>query len=191
MRRCKLNFKWLLFALSFIFIPHKGTSQSIAKMPDNNWWTISNLNMDIPGSYCYNDSARYCEKYGRLYTWEAAKKVCSLLGEGWHLPATDEWHNFLKHFGGAFEESLSDGKDAFEKLLRTEEPTFGATLGGNRNVDGSYARIEGHGFYWTATLFDDNNAGFLNFAKGKKVLFLQPDMEINRAISVRCIKNAQ
>jgi uncharacterized protein (TIGR02145 family) len=27
-------------------------------------------------SWCYNDSDSYCEKYGRLYDWEAAMKVC-------------------------------------------------------------------------------------------------------------------
>ncbi len=160
-------------------------------MPDNSWWTLSNLNLDVAGSYCYNDSIINCQKYGRLYTWEAAQKGCSLLGESWHLPSTAEWNNLLKHFGGAFEESISDGKNAFVKLMRTEKPTFGATLGGNRNTDGTYSRIEAHGFYWTATIFDASNAGFLNFANGKKVLFLQPDMEKNRAISVRCIKNSQ
>ena len=97
----------------------------------------------------------------------------------------------LKHFGRAFEEPISDGKNAFEKLLRTEKSAFGVTLGGNRNTDGTYSRIEAHGFYWTSTLFDDSSAGFLNFANGKKVLFLQPDMEKKRAISVRCIKNSQ
>ena len=185
------NFELLFFVLLCSVIPYKSISQSIGKMPDNNWWTLSNLNLDIPGSYCYNDAIMNCQKYGRLYTWEAAQNGCSLLGEGWHLPSTAEWNNLLKHFAGAFEESISNGKNAFEELLRTEKPTFGATLGGNRNTDGTYSRIEAHGFYWTSTVLNDSSAGFLNFANGRKVLFLQPDMEKNRAISVRCIKNSQ
>jgi len=191
MKLFKENFKLLVFVLLCSVMPYKSTPQSIEKMPDNNWWTLSNLNLDIPGSYCYNDSIMNCQKYGRLYTWEAAQNGCSLLGEGWHLPSTAEWNNLLEHFGGAFEESISNGKNAFEELLRTEKPTFGATLGGNRNTDGTYSRIEAHGFYWTSTIFDDSSAGFLNFANGRKVLFLQPDMEKNDAISVRCIKNSQ
>lgn len=169
----------------------KSTSQSIEKMPDSNWWTLSNLNLDIPGSYCYNDSIVNCQIYGRLYTWEIAKEGCISLGEGWHLPSTEEWNNLLRYFGGAFEESISDGKNAFEKLLNTEKTTFGATLGGNRNADGTYSRMEAHGFYWTSTIFDESSAGFLNFANGKKVLFLQPDLEKSRAISVRCIRTSQ
>ena len=191
MKLFKENFKLLVFVLLYSVMPYKSTPQSIEKMPDNNWWTLLNLNLDVPGSYCYNDSIMNCQKYGRLYTWEAAQNGCSLLGEGWHLPSTAEWNNLLKHFGGAFEESISDGKNAFEKLLRKEKPTFGATLGGNREIDGTYSRIEAHGFYWTSTIFDDRSAGFLNFANGRKVLFLQSDMGKNDAISVRCIKTSQ
>ena len=160
-------------------------------MPDNNWWTLSNLNLDLPGSFCYNDSIMNCQKYGRLYTWDTAEEGCSLLGDGWHLPSKDGWNNLLRHFGGVYEESTRKGKKAFKKLLRTKNPTFGATLGGNRNADGTYSLREAHGFYWSFTLFDKSSAGFLNFANGKKVLFLQPDLEKSRAISVRCIKTTQ
>lgn len=180
---------WLAFAC--LLIPQQTFAQTSKKMPDGHRWTLSNLNLDIPGSYCYNDSIINCQKYGRLYTWEAAQQGCSSLGKGWHLPSTAEWKNLLQHFGGIFEESSNDGKTAFTTLLRTQKPTFGATLAGNKNIDGTYGRIEAHGFYWTATTFDENNAGFLNFANGKKVLFLQPDMEKSRAISVRCVKKVK
>jgi hypothetical protein len=35
-------------------------------------WMAENLNYETPNSYCYNDSAEYCETYGRLYTIAAA-----------------------------------------------------------------------------------------------------------------------
>ncbi len=77
-------------------------------------WMAENLNYETPNSYCYNDSAEYCEKYGRLYTIAAAVDSigtfsstgvgcglgvkCSLEGtvrgacpSGWHLPDADEW----------------------------------------------------------------------------------------------------
>jgi uncharacterized protein (TIGR02145 family) len=185
---CGTNFKILLFIIVGSLTTFQSIAQVAKKMPDKNRWTLSNLDLDIAGSYYYNDSLENGEKYGRLYTWEAAQRGCSSLGKGWHLPSTEEWHDLLKYFGGAFSLSGSDGKEAFKKLLHNEKTTFGATLGGNRNVDGTYDRIEAHGFYWTSTKFDPGNAGFLNFANGRKVLFLQPDMEIDRAISVRCIK---
>lgn len=181
----------LLFLLLYSVMPNESIAQLIGKMPDNNLWTLENLNVDIPGSYCYNDSIAHCQKYGRLYTYEAAHKVCASLGNDWHIPSTEEWHNLLKHYGGAFKENVSTGKEAFEKLLKVEKPTFGMTLGGNRNIDRTYSRIERHGFYWTSTEFNNDNAGFLNFANGRKVLFLQPDMEKIAAISVRCVKSSK
>ena len=52
-------------------------------------WMAHNLNYETEeGNYCYKNSAKYCKKYGRLYTWAAAMDVCP---EGWHLPDTTEW----------------------------------------------------------------------------------------------------
>lgn len=188
MQLLKTRFRCLVFVLLSSLVPDMSMAQSIRKMPDGKWWTLKNLSLDIPGSYCYNDSAANCQKYGFLFTWDAAQKGCASLGKSWHLPSTAEWHDLLKHYGGAFKDSASTGKDAFQKLL---SKTFGMNLAGNRNIDGTYGRINAHGFYWTSTSFDANNAGFLNFANGRKVLFLQPDMEKIRAISVRCVKNMQ
>jgi hypothetical protein len=50
-----------------------GNSYTIKIFPDNKTWMTANLNyINIPGSYCYADSAQYCKQYGRLYTWKAA-----------------------------------------------------------------------------------------------------------------------
>jgi uncharacterized protein (TIGR02145 family) len=185
----KKNLRFLIFGVLYLFMAAESMAQLTKKMPDSKWWTMNNLNIAIPGSYCYHDSIINCRKYGRLYTYEAALKVCASLGKGWHLPSTEEWHNLLKHYGGAFKDSINTGEEAFAKLLKVEKPTFGMTLGGNRNTDGTYGRMEAHGFYWTSTEFNENGAGFLNFANSRKVLFLQPDMEKSRAISVRCMKN--
>ena len=52
-------------------------------------WLAQNMNYSTSnGSWCYNDSIQYCEVYGKLYNWEAAKTVCP---SGWHLPGADEW----------------------------------------------------------------------------------------------------
>lgn len=80
----------------------------------NQWWMAENLNFNADFSFCYNDSAEYCEKYGRLYMWSAAMdsagvwstngkecgygKLCTptypvrgVCPDGWHLPSKDEW----------------------------------------------------------------------------------------------------
>lgn len=64
---------------------------------------------------------------------------------------------------------------------------FHALLGGNREVNGDYQRLEAHGFYWTATEMDSIQAWFLNFAKGASLLNRHTG-DKQRALSVRCIK---
>ena len=41
-----------------------------------------NMNYETGNSWCYNNSADSCKKYGRLYDKETAANVCP---EGWHL----------------------------------------------------------------------------------------------------------
>ena len=38
----------------------------------NQVWMAENLNYETPGSFCYNDSPKECETFGRLYWWAAA-----------------------------------------------------------------------------------------------------------------------
>ncbi len=94
-------------------------------------WMAENLNYAYlqptdeldSSSFCYNDSAEYCEKYGRLYLWSAAmdsagtwslngkgcgyENECSptypvrgVCPEGWHLPSRTEWSILLTAVGG-------------------------------------------------------------------------------------------
>lgn len=86
-------------------------------------WMAQNLNYETANSYCYNDSAKYCSKYGRLYTWAAAMdsvgiwstngKGCGYDGScspiypvhgvcpsGWHLPSEDEFKTLFTAVDG-------------------------------------------------------------------------------------------
>lgn len=76
-------------------------------------WMAENLNYETANSYCYNDTASNCAKYGRLYTWAAAvgqsEFACGYLHNcslpsgniqgvcptGWHLPNSVEWEALL------------------------------------------------------------------------------------------------
>ncbi len=57
------------------------------------------------------------------------------------------------------------------------------------SADGSYARVDAHGFYWTATESDVANAWFYNFGKNGKILNRHQDGQKHMAISVRCVRN--
>ena len=131
-------------------------------------WMAQNLNYNpnflpegaedsIVWSWCYNDSAEYCEKYGRLYTWAAAINSVALANdalnpqtcgngvedctlpavvrgvcpEGWHLPDTTEWRTLLDYVGG---------QDVAGKMLKSAS-------GWNYKSDGSSGNgVDSYGF---------------------------------------------
>lgn len=55
-------------------------------------WMAQNLNYETDNSYCYEDEASNCTKYGRLYTWAAAMEACP---NDWHLPSKEEFEALL------------------------------------------------------------------------------------------------
>jgi len=63
-------------------------------------WMAENLNYagqndDI--GYCLGKDPKNCKKYGALYTWDEAMKICP---SGWHLPSKDEWETLVDFAGG-------------------------------------------------------------------------------------------
>lgn len=158
-------------------------------MADGKLWTAKNLNAATAGSYCYEDSEANCIRYGRLYTWESARRVCQSLGEGWRLPSDAEWRQMAKHYGGIHDDSEDGGKAAYHELLSGGGSGFNAVLGGGRDGAGQYARLEAHGFYWTASEDGPATALYYNFGHGGLSLYRQTEGEKERAFSVRCVKD--
>lgn len=159
------------------------------RMSDGKQWLTDNLNVETDGSYCYEDAELNCRRYGRLYTWESARRGCQSLGDGWRLPTDDEWRGMAKHYGGVGGDAADNGRAAYTALLIGGTSGFNAVLGGNRSVDGHYARLEAHGFYWTTSDNDPASAPFYNFAKGRQALYRQNEGEKQMAISVRCVRD--
>ena len=57
-------------------------------------WMAENLNFS---GNCYDNKLTNCEKYGGLYNWNVAIKVCP---SGWHLPSKSEYEELDKAVGG-------------------------------------------------------------------------------------------
>ncbi len=74
-----------------------GTMNSSKRMADTKQRTTHNLNIETVPSYCYEDAEPNCRQYGRLYTWESARRGCQSLGIGWRLPTDEEWRQLAKH----------------------------------------------------------------------------------------------
>jgi uncharacterized protein (TIGR02145 family) len=165
-----------------------GTTASSRRMGDGREWTTANLNVTASPSYCYDDAELNCRRYGRLYTWASAQRVCQTLGGGWRLPTDDEWRQLAKRYGGVSADSADKGKAAFTALLSGGTSGFNAVLGGNR-LNAKYERVEAHGFYWTASDNDPDTAPFYNFGQNGQALHRQPGGDKHMAISVRCVRD--
>jgi len=165
-----------------------GNSYSFRVMADQKLWMTQNLNVSLPGSYCYDDQPENCKRYGRLYTYPLASEACSKLGNSWRLPTNEEWSFLAQSYGGIRDDNTGrDGKKAYEALILNGDAKFDVVLGGGREPNGSYEPKDAHGFYWTASEIDANRAWFYNLAKGGQ-LVNHHEGEKDRAISVRCIK---
>lgn len=60
-------------------------------------WSAQNVDNPLNGSYCYYSNESYCDKYGRLYMWTDASRVCP---KGWHLPSKSEFETLFTLIGG-------------------------------------------------------------------------------------------
>ena len=157
--------------------------RSAMRMADGNQWTTENLNVESEGSYCFGDAAPNCDRYGRLYTWDAAVRVCRTLGSSWRLPTESEWRTLAERHGGLF--GGTGGGNA--SLVAGGGAGFDAMRGGNRTAAGLYERLEAHGFYWTASETRPSQAWFYNFGRASDRPNRHEDGEKQMAVSVRCI----
>lgn len=86
-------------------------------------------------------------------------------------------------------DSDDSGKAAYKALLIGGSSGFNALLGGGRDAGaGQYARLEAHGFYWTASENGPASAWFYNFGQGSQALYRQSGGEKQMALSVRCVR---
>ena len=144
-------------------------------------WLAENMNCDIDGSFCYDDDPGNCQKYGRLYNWLAAKKVCDCLEGNWRLPSEEEWDQLLDEYG-------SEGGAFYEALIKGGGSGFAALLGGYRNTDGSFLNLGANGNYWSATERDGGNAYYYNF-HGDVERLGQYSLGKGLGLSVRCLQD--
>ena len=134
-------------------------------------WMAENLDYEYKvdgstyGNWCYNDSAEYCARYGRLYTYGAAMdtattkcgsgKVCAAASgynvqgvcpAGWHLPAKEEFTLLFNAVGdsatagSALKSADMSGEDAYG---------FSALAGGQRGYRVGFVEAGAFAYFWT------------------------------------------
>ena len=168
------------------FSDRDGNTYAFKTMKDGKRWMTQNLNVEIQDSYCYDNKEGNCQKYGRLYTYEAAKEGCRLLGDGWRLPTENEWREMAKKYGGADDDFANGSKAAYNALFQNGSSGFAALLGGIRHAGSSYYALGKYGSYWASTEINSNEAWNYFFLNGK----FRNDFGYQTASrSVRCLQD--
>jgi uncharacterized protein (TIGR02145 family) len=124
-----------------IFIdPRDNQEYPTIKLCDRTW-LARNFNYEVGEGCCfYENDPKLGEKFGRLYSWDAAHRACP---PGWRLPEFDDWEALVKYFKG--------GHGAYSALLDGGWSGFGALLGGCSAPDGEFDGLETWGGFWTST----------------------------------------
>ena len=153
-------------------------------------WMAENLNISVPGCHCYADNPENCAKYGRLYTWEAAKEGCAALGNGWRLPTNEEFDELIREFGkgGLFSSKFKRGQKAYPALIEGGASGFAALLGGRRSSSGNYDVLGSNGYYWSSTESSSDNAWRCNFYSDDRYVGRYGNLKTS-GYSVRCIQD--
>ena len=185
----------------------------------NQTWMAENLNYsDVQKkqilkeqSWCYNNSAVNCEKYGRLYTWAAAMdsattgcgtsqkclqttSVQGICPKGWHVPNNQDWDELL-----LFVDSIGVDLQANCKWINqstgdfingNDKYGFSAYPGGykERKGDDRFYGIGSDVGFWSATdsgPIDAFNVWFNDIQQKIKI----GEYVKYEGLSVRCIKD--
>lgn len=155
-------------------------------------WMAENLNYEVSSSLCYNDSAKYCSKYGRLYGGRALSDVCP---EGWHLPDSTEWMLLFNEVGGKVQASeklksqigWNSGVDDADGN-GTDAYGFSALPAGNQSGHGDFIGNGDYAEFWSSTEYDENTVYYMRLSNRYPHAFVEVISKAY-ALSVRCLKD--
>ena len=168
-------------------------------------WMAQNLDYKIDNSWCYENSADSCDKYGRLYTWNAAKAACPA---GYHLPYGEEWDSLAQTVGDKteiYENGYIKWRGAGKNLKTkkgwnkyksdntnyngngTNAYGFSALPGGSRLPSGYFITVGYIATWWMATESDNGNAYHQSVEHSNKDLSRGGLADMGFGFSVRCV----
>ena len=192
------------------------------------WWMAENLNYaytDVPFKYssytsdstswCYDNDAANCAKYGRLYTWAAAMdsagiipgntangcgygEICNLgnvkvrgvCPEGWHLPDTTEWNALFTAVGGkATAGTMLKSTEGWKNNGNGSDTySFSAWPAGYRDNDGHFDYEGSYAYFWSSTEYYSHGAYYMYLYYNFDGAYLSLNNKYF-GFSVRCLKD--
>jgi len=173
-------------------------AENMSKKTANSWCLGEGGNINMWGDEKLTPSEvqANCNKYGRLYKWDAAKTVCP---SGWRLPDSADWARLFtavggEMFGGAtwqdagtklkaksgWDDYFDWNSNSYKSGNGTDDYGFSALPGGGRAFSDQYSfetatyeqlyrypyTPDGVGLWWTATQLEWSPPGVLAYRVG-------------------------
>jgi uncharacterized protein (TIGR02145 family) len=174
-----------------------------------------NLNYAVDSSWCYNNRADSCAKYGRLYQWASAMNLGpkydttawndnavnyqGICPEDWHLPNNDDWQTLYDYV------ALNNGSENVGTSLKstgewipysniatgTDRFGFLALPSGYRDISGGFNHVSYYAHFWSGTEDNRNYAHNWSLSYIDETFYAYSYNDKNYGYSVRCLKNAK
>lgn len=158
-----------------------------------------------PYRYCPDDNSANVSKYGYLYNWEAAKKVCP---NGWHLPTGAEFQTLMNycsdHYaaGGDRENNAKAlaSKEGWEYPYEDWADEYAVGKNQSANNATGFSALPAGGYYgyyysfdidaifWSATEFSSDNAYVRDLYYYYAGVYRRNSNKTN-GFSVRCVRD--
>ncbi|MFA8433368.1 MAG: FISUMP domain-containing protein [Marinifilaceae bacterium] len=180
---------------SFRLVVQRGTFVDTRDHQEYNWiqlgekrWMAENMSLETEnGWWALENDEKNIQKYGRLYNWEMAQKVCP---EGWHLPSQREWEELMN-----IPVDATRGKYCLLPAGKIGSNSIGFDIqpGGMLHWTGKFYDGGMTGWFWSSTVLDEN--GYVPiymqncYAENNyyNSMFSQPFSPGRGAHSVRCV----
>jgi uncharacterized protein (TIGR02145 family) len=172
-------------------------------------WMAENLNYEVSGSKCPNETAANCTTHGRQYNWTTAmagsasttlnpSKVQGICPTGWHLPSSAEWTT-LQNYVGTLAGTRLKAKSGWNNSGNGTD-NFGFTAMPSGYIEYGTINDVGRDFgsrgaWWTATQYNASYAYNRSMSSdGTSIYVLGTEsvdysMTKNNMLSVRCVKD--
>jgi len=156
-----------------------GKYYKIVEINGKTWFAENANYSDVPACWCYENSDIECEKNGRLYTYDAAKKVCP---QGWRLPTDLEFIQLVNSAG-------STGAEKITALCSDEFNGFDLQFAGWRSSKGLYFGRGNKAGYWLDYSTKKKKVPVMFIDKSAQSAEIINIKKLEKFYSVRCIKN--
>jgi len=176
-------------------------------------WMAMNLNYKVDSSWCYDDSASNCTKYGRLYQWAGAMAIDTsynhklwqgsdsaqhqgVCPSGWHIPTGTEWEVLIAKVGSdsaRIKLSSTSGWSPCSvgnSMNGTDTYGFRVLPAGYHDVSGAFYYLDSLAYFWSSSDYSASSAWIRAFYYGNAGVG-HGDVGNKRTggFSLRCLEN--